>query len=223
IRSEIKKGKQVFVVCPRIEPRQTNNDWSEVTAVKEEYEKLSKKVFPKLKVRMLHGKLKSKEKQQVMKGFKSGKTNVLVSTSVVEVGIDIKNATIMIIEGAERFGLAQLHQFRGRIGRGKDQSYCFLFTSTAEIRTTRRLQALLKSNDGFELAEKDLAIRGPGDMFGVRQWGVPDLIMASLKDVELIERTRLHAKQVLQQDPNLKKHPLLADRIKQFDKTIHLE
>ncbi len=223
IRSEVKKGKQVFVICPRIEPRQTSNDWSEVAAVKEEYEKLSKKVFPKLKVRMLHGKLKSKEKQQVMKGFKSGKTNVLVSTSVVEVGIDIKNATIMIIEGAERFGLAQLHQFRGRIGRGKDQSYCFLFTSTAEIRTTRRLQALLKSNDGFELAEKDLAIRGPGDMFGVRQWGIPDLIMASLKDVELIERTRLHAKQVLQQDPNLKKHPLLADRIKQFGKTIHLE
>jgi len=223
IKSEVKKGKQVFVICPRIEPKQTSNDWSEVTAVKEEYEKLSQKIFPKLKVQMLHGKLKSEEKQKIMKDFKSGKTNILVSTSVIEVGIDIQNATIMIIEGAERFGLAQLHQFRGRIGRGKDQSYCFLFTSTAEMGTTRRLQALLKSNDGFELAEKDLAIRGPGDMFGVRQWGVPDLIMASLKDVELIEKTRLRAKQVLQQDPNLKKHPLLADRIKQFSKTIHLE
>ncbi len=223
IRTEVKKGKQVFVICPRIESKQTNNDWSEVTAVKEEYEKLSQKVFPKLKVQMLHGKLKSKEKQQIMKDFKSGKTNVLVSTSVVEVGIDIKNATIMIIEGAERFGLAQLHQFRGRIGRGKDQSYCFLFTSTSEIKTTRRLQALLKSNNGFELAEKDLAIRGPGDMFGVRQWGIPDLIMASLKDVELIEKTRFWAKEILKQDPFLKKNPLLADKIKQFSKTIHLE
>ena len=172
---------------------------------------------------MLHGKMKTKEKEQIMKSFKNGKTNILVSTSVVEVGIDIQNATIMMIEGAERFGLAQLHQFRGRIGRGKNQSYCFLFTSTAEIVNTRRLQAIVKSNDGFELAEKDLAIRGPGDMFGVRQWGIPDLIMASLKNVELIEKTRLHAKQVLQHDPNLKKHPLLAERIKQFDKTIHLE
>ncbi|XOB41145.1 MAG: ATP-dependent DNA helicase RecG [Candidatus Nealsonbacteria bacterium] len=223
IRSEIKKGKQAFVICPRIEPRETMNSWSNVKAVKEEYEKLSEKIFPELKVEMLHGKMKSKEKEQTMKNFKSKKTNILVSTSVVEVGIDIKNATIMMIEGAEKFGLAQLHQFRGRIGRGKDQSYCFLFTSSKEIRTTRRLQALLKSNSGFELAEKDLAIRGPGEISGARQWGVPDLVMASLKDVKLLEKTRFWAKQILIQDPTLKKNPLLANKIQEFGKRIHLE
>jgi len=223
IRSEIKKGKQAFVICPRIEPGETINSWSEVKAVKEEYEKLSKKIFPDLKVKMLHGKMKTKEKEQIMKGFKNKKTNILVSTSVVEVGIDIQNATIMMIEGAEKFGLAQLHQFRGRIGRGKDQSYCFLFTSSSEIKTTKRLQALLKSENGFELAEKDLAIRGPGEVSGARQWGIPDLVMASLKDVELIEKTRFWAKQILKQDPNLKKYPLLADRMSEFSKRIHLE
>jgi len=222
IKSEIKKGKQAFVICPRIESKETINSWSEVKAVKEEYEKLSKNIFPNLKVGMLHGKMKTKEKQRIMKGFKNKKINVLVSTSVVEVGIDIQNATIMMIEGAEKFGLAQLHQFRGRIGRGKDQSHCFLFTSS-EIKTTKRLQALLKSENGFELAEKDLAIRGPGEISGARQWGIPDLVMASLKDVELIEKTRFWAKQILKQDPNLKKYPLLADKMREFSKRIHLE
>ncbi len=223
IRSEIKKGKQVFVVCPRIEPSDMGGTWSEVKAVKEEYEKLSKKIFPNLRVSMLHGKMKSKEKDGVMKKFKNNKIDILVSTSVVEVGIDIPNATIMIIEGAEKFGLSQLHQFRGRIGRGKDQSFCFLFTGDPAIKTTRRLQAILKSEDGFELAEKDLAIRGPGEVFGARQWGIPDLVMASLADVSLMEKTRLWAKEILKDDPQLKKYPLLADKIKEFGKKIHLE
>ena len=223
IKDKIKKGKQAFVICPRIEPGQTNQAWSEVKAVKEEYEKLSKKIFPSLKIDMLHGKMKVKEKDKVMKRFKGGKINILVSTSVVEVGIDIPNATMMIIEGAEKFGLSQLHQFRGRIGRGKDQSFCFLFTGSPAIKTTRRLQAILKSEDGFELAEKDLQIRGPGEVFGARQWGIPDLVMASLTDVPLMEKTRWWARKILQKDPHLKKYPLLAERIREFGKRIHLE
>jgi len=223
IREEIKKGKQVFVICPRIEPRETIGVWAEAKAVKEEHEKLSKKIFPDLKVDMLHGKMKPKEKDEIMKRFKNRKSDILVSTSVVEVGIDIPNATLMIIEGAERFGLAQLHQFRGRVGRSKYQSFCFLFTGSPAIKTTRRLQAILKSENGFELAEKDLAIRGPGEVFGARQWGIPDLVMASLTDVSLMEKTRFWAKEILQKNPQLKKYPLLADKIKEFGKKIHLE
>ena len=223
IKDEIKKGKQAFVICPRIEATETNEVWSEAKAVKEEYEKLSKKIFTDLKIDMLHGKMKVKEKDEAMKNFKNGKTNILVSTSVVEVGIDIPNATLMIIEGAEMFGLSQLHQFRGRIGRSEDQSFCFLFTGSPAIKTTRRLQAVLKSEDGFELAEKDLEIRGPGDVSGSRQWGIPDLAMASLTDVALVEKTRMWAKEILQKDPQLKKHQPLADKIKEFGKKIHLE
>jgi ATP-dependent DNA helicase RecG len=234
IREEIKKGSQAFVICPRIEPNQNAGTWSDIKAVKEEYKKLSEKIFADLKVAMIHGKLKTKEKDEVMSAFAKGygkssgkkiknKIDILVSTSVIEVGIDIPNATLMIIEGAEKFGLSQLHQFRGRIGRGEKQSYCFLFIGSPLITTTRRLQAIVKSENGFELAEKDLAIRGPGEVFGSRQWGIPDLIMSSLTDTKLVEKTRDWAKRILQEDPQLKKYPLLADHIKDFEKRIHLE
>jgi len=148
---------------------------------------------------------------------------ILVSTSVVEVGIDIPNATVMIIEGAEKFGLAQLHQFRGRVGRGNHQSYCFLLTSSSSPKTNKRLRALKSCENGFELAEKDLEIRGPGELLGSRQWGIPDLSMASLKDVFLVEKTRNAAKELLNKDPQLKKHPLLQKRLKLFRQRIHLE
>ena len=226
IRKEVKKGRGVFVICPRIEI--TGKDkisflgWNDVKAVKQEYEKLSKEVFPDLNIGQLHGKMKTKEKEKIMKDFKSGKIDVLVSTSVVEVGIDIPRATVMMIEGAERFGLAQLHQFRGRVGRAKFQSYCFLFTSPG-IESTRRLSALVKCNDGFKLAEKDLQIRGPGELYGIRQSGIPDLAMANLKDISLVEKTRETAKEVLENDPQLKKHPLLKERLKEFEKRIHFE
>jgi ATP-dependent DNA helicase RecG len=147
----------------------------------------------------------------------------LVSTSVVEVGIDVPNATVMMIEGAERFGLAQLHQFRGRVGRSKYQSYCFLFTDSPAKKTRQRLKALISSENGFELAEKDLQIRGPGDFVGTRQWGIPDLIMDSLKDVFLVEKTRQAAKEILEEDPELKNHPNLAECLSQFKEKIHLE
>jgi len=167
--------------------------------------------------------MKTEKKEKIMRDFRNGKIDILVSTSVVEVGIDIPNATLMMIEGAERFGLSQLHQFRGRVGRGEDQAYCFLFTESPAKKTAQRLKAILSSENGFELAEKDLEIRGPGEIFGKRQWGIPDLAMDSLKDVFLVEKTRNIAKELLEEDSELKKYPLLKKRIEEFRKKIHLE
>jgi len=229
LRKQVNSGRQIFVICPRIESGKTSEEnpeassWAEAKAVKEEYEKLSKKIFPDLKVGMLHGKMALKEKERTMKDFKNGKTDILVSTSVIEVGIDIPNATVIMIEGAERFGLAQLHQFRGRVGRSEYQSYCLLFSESNTNKTVQRLKALVESKDGFELAEKDLEIRGPGDFQGTRQWGIPDLVMNSLKDIRLIEKTRQAAKEILEEDPYLKKYPLLKERIEEFGERIHLE
>jgi ATP-dependent DNA helicase RecG len=237
ISNEIGKGRQAFVICPRIEiaGKETNVQspvfpgpisqakliWSEVKAVTEEYEKLSKQVFPDLKVAMLHGKLKSKEKDEIMSKFKNGHHNLIVSTSVVEVGVDIPNATIMMIESAERFGLAQLHQFRGRVGRGEHQSYCLLFASDG--RETHRLKAMEKTNDGFELAETDLKLRGPGEFTGVKQSGMPDLAMTSLSDIELIKKARLEAKLLIKSDPSLKSHPVLLGRLSEMQRMVHFE
>ena len=225
----IKKGQQVFVICPRIEkseilnPKFQNLSWLEVKTVKEEYEKLSSKIFPQFKIDMLHGRMKNEEKEKIMKNFKDKKTDILVSTSVVEVGIDIKNATVMMIEGADKFGLAQLHQFRGRVGRDKEQSFCFLLTDFQGQRTNQRLRALIKSENGFDLAEKDLEIRGPGDFSGQRQWGIPDIAMEAMKDVSLVEKSREEAKEILKEDPELKKYPQLRDKLEQYQKQIHLE
>jgi len=223
IKDEVKKGKQVFVICPRIEDTGTTTSWSNTKAVKKEYERLSRKVFPKLNLAMLHGRMKAKEKEEIMKKMKQKEIDILVSTSVVEVGIDIQNATLMMIEGADKFGLSQLHQFRGRVGRGKDQSFCFLFTDSNAKKTRMRLKALLNSKSGFELAEKDLEIRGPGEVFGARQWGIPDLAMSSLTDVFLVEKTRSWAQRILQQDPQLKRYPTLAEEIKDFGRIVHFE
>jgi ATP-dependent DNA helicase RecG len=236
IREQVKEGRQVFVICPRIEPAKTfqengqtvfaderNFSWLEVKAVKEEYQKLSKEIFPDLRVAMLHGKMKTDEKEKVMNDFKEGSTDILVSTSVVEVGVDVPNASVMLIEGSEKFGLAQLHQFRGRVGRADFQSYCFLLTNSSGILTNERLRALISCENGFELAEKDLAIRGPGDFSGLRQWGVPDLAMSSLTDVSLLEKVRNEAKEILKADPGLKKEPLLRRLTDEFGERTHLE
>ena len=240
IKKQVERGKQVFVICPRIEPQSEEESkkiskskltkkkrailsWAEVKAVKEEYEKLAKEVFPDLKVAMLHGKLSSREKEKIMKDFKKKKLDILVSTSVVEVGVDIPDATLMVIEGAERFGLAQLHQFRGRVGRSKHQSFCFLFTDSPAKKTRQRLKALIDSDNGFALSEKDLEIRGPGNLLGTRQWGIPDLAMSALKDIFLVEKTRKAAKEILEEDPDLKKYPLLNERLERIGKRIHLE
>ena len=224
IREEIKKGRQAFVICPRIESADTqiNADgiadkrrllW-DVKAVKEEYEKLSKKIFPDLRVSMLHGKLKSDEKKETMLNFSRGEAEILVSTSVVEVGVDVPNATIMMIEGADRFGLAQLYQFRGRVGRGEHQSFCFLFTDSSAKTTHQRLKALMEAKNGFELAEKDLEIRGPGQFLGESQTGMPDIAMHALQNIELIKAARDSALKTINSD--LKKYPLLKKKLDEF-------
>ena len=225
IKKEILSGRQVFFICPKIEESKSTKKtaWSGLKSVEEEKERLEKEVFPEFKIGMLHGKMKSSEKEKIMKDFRNKKTDILVSTSVIEVGIDIKNASVMVIEGAEMFGLSQLHQFRGRVGRSEFQSYCFLFTNSSNEKTKKRLEALLTSKDGFELAEKDLEIRGPGDFLGKRQWGMADFTMNALKDIVLIEETREAAKNLLTKDPLLKAHPLLKKRVATLKEKLHLE
>ncbi|MDD5696382.1 MAG: ATP-dependent DNA helicase RecG [Candidatus Pacebacteria bacterium] len=221
IEKEIKRGGQAFVICPRIE---ANEDESvEIKTVEQEYEKLSKEIFPKLKIEMLHGKMAAKEKEKKMKDFRAKKFDILVSTSVIEVGIDIPNATIMMIEGADRFGLAQLHQFRGRVGRSDLQSYCFLLTDSSSQTTRERLKALIKYDNGFKLSEIDLKLRGPGDFFGIKQWGLPDFAMSLIRDVELVEKTRKTAERILKKDPELDNYPGLKKRLEAFEERIHLE
>jgi ATP-dependent DNA helicase RecG len=196
---------------------------NEVKALKEEYERLSKEIFPDLRITMLHGKMKAPEKERIMLDFKKGEIDILLSTSVVEVGVDVPRATIMMIEGAERFGLSQLHQFRGRVGRSDMQSYCFLFTTDPSMLNRKRLKALVESNNGFELAEKDLEIRGPGSLYGTVQSGIPDMAMQGLSNIFLVEKTRAAAKEILEKDPELKNYPQLKERLKQFQQRIHFE
>lgn len=225
IRDQIRKGRQAFVICPRIDPAEINGNFFvlDVKAVKEEYEKLSKKVFPDLKVAMLHGKMKAKEKAETMKQFNNGTIDIVVSTSVVEVGVDVPNASIMLIEGSERFGLSQLYQFRGRVGRGTHQSFCFLFTESSSKTTHQRLRSLIEAKNGFELAEKDLAIRGPGQILGAEQTGLPDLAMKAIQNPELIKFARRAAERIIQENSELENHPLLKNRLEIFQKETHLE
>ena len=220
IRQQVSVGKQVFIICPLVEE---SSKITEVKSAKEEFGKLQTKIFQDLSLGLLHGKMKPKEKEKNLRMFQKGNTDVLVSTSVVEVGIDIPNATIIIIEGAERFGLAQLHQFRGRVGRGSDQSYCFLFTSNNVSVSTSRLKAMEKTNNGFKIAEEDLKLRGPGQFLGTLQSGVPDIAMESLSDLKLIQSTRLYAQSLLKHDPTLKKYPLLKNKSDLLSEKIHFE
>jgi len=226
IRDEIKNGRQAFIICPRIEAQdKTYEEYLslDTKAVKEEYARLAKDVFPDLALAMLHGKMRSQEKEKIMTAFAQNKTPILVSTSVVEVGIDIPNATVMMIEGADRFGLAQLHQFRGRVGRGEHQSYCFLLTDSPAKATRLRLEAFANISDGFTLAEEDLKIRGPGEFLGTRQSGLPDLAMNSIKDLALVMLAKKEAEEISKSDPQLKQNPLLAARLQDFRQEVHLE
>ncbi|MFC1645024.1 ATP-dependent DNA helicase RecG [Patescibacteria group bacterium] len=216
IKEEIKKGRQAFVVLPLIEESKALKD---VKAAITEHENLSKKVFPELNIGLIHGRLKSAEKEDVMRDFNDRKFDILVSTSVIEVGIDIPNSTIIIIEDAHRFGLAQLHQFRGRVGRGEHESYCFLFSKTK----TERLKVLERYSDGFKIAQKDLTIRGPGEFFGSRQSGLPDNAMKNITNIKLIQFSRDEAQKILDTDPELKKHLSLKDALKKFEEKVHLE
>lgn len=223
VREQIQKGGQVFVICPRIEQKDSSSQWATAKAVLQEHQLLSEKVFPKHIVAMLHGKIPGKEKERIMKQMRLGKIQVLVSTSVVEVGVDIPNATVMLIEGAEHFGLAQLHQFRGRVGRSDKQSFCLLFTESSSSKTKQRLKAIVQAENGFDLAEKDLKLRGPGDFTGVKQWGIPDFAMQQLTNIPLVEEAREKAYAILEEDITLSKYPALRERVEHLKGKLHLE
>jgi ATP-dependent DNA helicase RecG len=220
IRREIEAGRQAFVVCPLIEE---SDKWGSVS-VTQAFEQLQKFDLNGIPMAMLHGKLSADEKEKVMADFLSKKTMVLVSTSVVEVGVDVPNATVMAIEGAERFGLAQLHQFRGRVGRGKHQSYCYLLPGNASDESLERLKALVEITDGFELAEKDLRLRGTGDLLGTAQSGRSGLNLASLFNLPLVKITREAADWLLDQDPDLNSWPGLKKLVGEVgDEQVHME
>lgn len=214
VRSQIEKGRQAFIICPLVEA----SDKIEAKAATEEHERLQKEVFPDLKLGLMHGRLKNDEKEAVMAQFRAGELDILVSTSVVEVGIDVPNATVMVVEGAERFGLAQLHQFRGRVGRGEHQSYCLLLAESPSANAQARLDVLEETQDGFRLAEEDLKLRGPGEFFGTRQSGLPDLKAAKLSDVEILETARAEALEIYRRDPDLSdpEHALLRKHVNDF-------
>ena len=186
------------------------------------YKKLNEEIFPDLEIGLLHGKLKSEEKQKLMADFKANKFPILVATSVIEVGVDIPQATIMIIESAERFGLSQLHQFRGRIGRNSLASFCLLFTSNSSYLEKARLKALTQTNNGFELAELDLNLRGSGEIFGTKQSGLMQLKIATLKDTEEIKKAQVWAKKIMQEEKYQTNQPL-QKLLKNLKTEMHLE
>lgn len=218
IKKKLNQGEQAFVVCPLIESSD-HESMNQIRAATEEYERLKEKVFPDLKLELLHGKMSSKNKQKAINNFRKKRSEILVSTPVVEVGIDIKNATIMIIEAAERFGLAQLHQLRGRVGRGIKQSYCLLFTSKPKS-GIKRLKLLETAKSGSQLAEADLKLRGPGDIYGIKQHGFADLKFASFQDQALIKKASYYADKIIRSDPELKNHPQLKKTVSNLEKPV---
>jgi ATP-dependent DNA helicase RecG len=214
IEAQVQKGRQAFIICPLVE----ESEKTEAKSAIEEHKRLQTQVFHRLKLGLLHGRMKADEKEKVMKAFRDQQTQILVSTSVVEVGIDVPNATVMLVEGANRFGLAQLHQFRGRVGRSEHQSYCLLLADKMTSEAEKRLQAIERTNDGFELAEHDLQMRGPGEFFGTRQSGLPDLKLVKLTDAKLLELARKEAQLIFEKDAQLEQpqHRLLAQQLADF-------
>jgi len=214
VRSQVEKGRQAFIICPLVE----ESEKVEAKAAVEEHKRLQRHIFPDLRLGLLHGRMKGEEKEATMTSFARGELDILVSTSVVEVGIDVPNATVMLIEGADRFGLAQLHQFRGRVGRGEHDSYCLLVSDSSSPKAQERLQAVEDSNDGFALAQKDLEIRGPGEFLGTRQSGFPDLKLASVTNLQLIETAHQAARKFFKTDPELAApdNRLLARQVARF-------
>ncbi|HMP67696.1 MAG TPA: ATP-dependent DNA helicase RecG, partial [Candidatus Paceibacterota bacterium] len=223
MREEIRSGRQAYVICPRIdEPDETKIGALYAKSIKAEAEHLRKKIFPEMKIEIMHSKMTPTEKDDVMHRFETGEIDILVSTSVVEVGVNVPNATMILIEGAERFGLAQLHQLRGRVIRSNHQAFCFIFTETKSANSIKRLQALKTAKNGFELAELDLALRGGGELVGRKQWGISDIGMEAIKNIKMVEAAQIEAREIIAKNSDIKQYPLLAQKIKNKS-TIHFE
>jgi ATP-dependent DNA helicase RecG len=224
VRSELASGRQTYVICPRIEEPDPEKETAVIAkSVIEEAKRLKEKVFKDKRIGILHSKMKPAEKEKVMLDFSEHKIDILVATSVVEVGVNVPNATNIIIEGAERFGLAQLHQLRGRVIRSTHQAYCFAVSESKSDKTRDRLKALTTAKNGFELAEYDLAFRGSGELYGAKQSGLTDLGMEALKNMKLVEAARNEAHELVEEDPELAKHPNIRTRTEHIGKTLHME
>ncbi|MCR4275773.1 MAG: ATP-dependent DNA helicase RecG [Candidatus Parcubacteria bacterium] len=224
VHAELAAGHQAYVICPRIdEPDPAKELALQAKSVKAEAARLKKEIFPEAIIEILHSKMRPAEKEDVMKRFENDEIDILVATSVVEVGVNVPNATVILIEGAERFGLAQLHQLRGRVLRSTHQSYCFALPESAGETTRERMKAFKNAKNGFELAEYDLALRGAGELAGGRQWGVSDIAMEALKNLKLVEAARTEAATLVASDPELRNCPALAARARTADKEMHLE
>ena len=224
IRTTLREGRQAYIICPRIdEPDPTKEMALNAKSVKEEAKRLKAKVFPEYAIGILHSKMKPVEKDNVMEQFASGEIRILVATSVVEVGVNVPNATVIVIEGAERFGLAQLHQLRGRVLRGTHQAYCYLFSETTSEKTFERLKALTTAKNGFELSEIDLTLRGAGELGGGKQWGISDIGMEAIKNIKMVEAAREEAKRILTEDLALLCYPLLRARLVSRGAPTHFE
>lgn len=224
IRAQLKAGRQAYVICPRIdEPDPSKEMALSAKSVKEEAKRLAKDVFPEYRIGILHSKMKPAEKENVMLDFKKGLVTILVATSVVEVGVNVPNATIIVLEGAERFGLAQLHQLRGRVLRGTHQAYCYAFAQTKSATSQERLKALVTAKNGFELAEHDLKFRGAGELYGKKQWGLSDLGMEALRNIKMVEAARTEAIALLKNDLTLAAYPYLKNEIETSAAELHFE
>lgn len=224
MHTELALGRQAYVICPRIdEPDPAKEFALQAKSAKSEQERLQKGEFKKYRVGLLHSKMTSAEKEEEMRRFSANEIQVLVATSVVEVGVNVPNATVILIEGAERFGLAQLHQLRGRVIRSSEQAYCFLQSEGRAQATSGRLKALTTAKNGFELAERDLALRGSGELYGARQWGVSDVAMEALSNLKMVEAAKNAAKDIIEKDVALASHPLLQKRIEHLSQNLHGE
>jgi ATP-dependent DNA helicase RecG len=224
MREELEKGRQAYVICPRInEPDPAKLNAVQAKSAKAEAERLQKDIFPDYEVELLHGGMKPSEKESVMQDFMANRIQILVATSVVEVGVNVPNATVILIEGAERFGMAQLHQLRGRVMRSSQPPFCFLLAEHKGEASTKRLRAMEKSDDGFKLAEADLETRGAGDLYGRKQWGVSDIGMDALKNPRLIQAAREEAQKLVSNDRLLAKFPALLTRAQESASEMHSE
>lgn len=224
MRTEISQGRQAYIICPRIDEPDPEKELAlNAKSVLSEAKRIAEEIFPEFEIGVLHGKMKPTEKEWVMDEFKKGAINILVATSVIEVGVNVPNATIIVIEGAERFGLAQLHQLRGRVIRSNHQAYCYVLTDSSSEQSVKRLRALTTAKNGFELSELDLLLRGGGELSGSKQWGISDIGMEAIKNIKMVEAARIEAAKIIAEDPELANHPLLLKHLLENSRDTHWE